>query len=175
MVNEQEVKRLVDSSTKQVLVEQAKDLGVDTKRDDGTSLTKPELAERILSAEATYYESGSDVDADVDVEDEVPSGELEENPEPADDIVKPVKVEIDVRATDDAVDTVSDKEEVQTENEVLLRYNGRSLSLQIGDHSFGRENPFRIVSESDADRILDSRYGSQFRVATPREAKEFYS
>lgn len=56
---------------------------------------------------------------------------------------------------------------------VLLKMERENPRYEVRGHKFTRDNPFALVKESDADYILQNVEG--FKVASPREAKEFYS
>ncbi|QJD50798.1 hypothetical protein KNV00_gp221 [Streptomyces phage Bmoc] len=84
-------------------------------------------------------------------------GEAEENPAP---IVAP---------------TPSFDEPAETEEEtpVLLRMTRANPTFEVRGARFTRDNPYAIVKERDADFIIENYEG--FRIASPREVKEFYS
>jgi hypothetical protein len=46
-------------------------------------------------------------------------------------------------------------------------------SYQAMGHTFTQEHPFVAMPESDAQGIFDTQQG--FRLATPREAQDFYA
>ena len=58
-------------------------------------------------------------------------------------------------------------------NQVLVKMERRNPRYDIRGFTFTRENPFIVMSEKDAQDIFDSQSG--FRLATPKEAQEFYS
>ena len=66
-----------------------------------------------------------------------------------------------------------EKKIMKTENSVLVKMDRDNHSYQAMGHTFTREHPFVAMSESDAQRIFDTQAG--FRLATPREAQEFYA
>lgn len=66
-----------------------------------------------------------------------------------------------------------EKKVMKTENSVLVKMERMNHSYQVVGHTFTQEHPFVAMSESDAQGIFDSQPG--FRLATPREAQEFYS
>jgi hypothetical protein len=66
-----------------------------------------------------------------------------------------------------------EKKIMKTENSVLVKMERDNFSYQAIGHSFTQQHPFVAMSESDAQRIFDTQEG--FRLATPREAQEFYA
>ena len=58
------------------------------------------------------------------------------------------------------------------DNIVLVKMDRSNFTYQIGNYTFTREHPFIAMSRQDAQGIFDSQQG--FRLATPREAQEFY-
>ena len=76
---------------------------------------------------------------------------------------------------------VSEMEKVQREkkimdkatNSVLVKMERMNHSYQTSGYTFTTEHPFVAMSESDAQRIFDTQPG--FRLATPREAQEYYA
>jgi hypothetical protein len=60
-----------------------------------------------------------------------------------------------------------------TENSVLVKMERMNHSYQASGYSFSQEHPFVAMPESDAQRIFDTQAG--FRLATPREAQEYYA
>ena len=62
---------------------------------------------------------------------------------------------------------------MKTENTVLVKMERSNFSYQTLGYSFTSEHPFVAMSESDAQRIFDTQDG--FRLATPREAQEYYN
>ena len=62
---------------------------------------------------------------------------------------------------------------MKTENSVLVKMERMNHSYQAVGHTFSQEHPFVAMSESDAQTIFDTQPG--FRLATPREAQEYYS
>jgi len=66
-----------------------------------------------------------------------------------------------------------EKKIMKNENSVLVKMDRGNFSYQAMGHTFTQHHPFVAMSESDAQRIFDSQEG--FRLATPREAQEFYA
>lgn len=65
-----------------------------------------------------------------------------------------------------------EKKVLKKEESVLVRMERSNHSYQVGDYTFSQEHPFVVMSEGDAQRIFDTQNG--FRLATPREAQEYY-
>lgn len=61
----------------------------------------------------------------------------------------------------------------KTQNSVLVKMERGNHSYQTIGYTFTNTHPFVAMSESDAQRIFDTQEG--FRLATPREAQEFYA
>jgi hypothetical protein len=66
-----------------------------------------------------------------------------------------------------------EKKIMKTENSVLVKMDRDNFSYQAMGYTFTQQHPFVAMSESDAQGIFDSQDG--FRLATPREAQEFYA
>jgi len=66
-----------------------------------------------------------------------------------------------------------EKKIMNTANQVLVKMERNNHSFQIGNYIFTAEHPFIAMSEEEAQRIFDSEFG--FRIATPREAQEYYA
>jgi ribose 5-phosphate isomerase RpiB len=62
---------------------------------------------------------------------------------------------------------------MKTANAVLVKMERSNHSYNVGAYTFTQEHPFVAMSESDAQRIFDTQAG--FRLATPREAQEYYN
>ena len=61
----------------------------------------------------------------------------------------------------------------KTSNQVLVKMERNNHSYQIGVYTFTQEHPFLAMSEKEAQSIFDTEAG--FRLATPREAQEYYA
>ena len=61
----------------------------------------------------------------------------------------------------------------QPEDTVLVRMTRPNYRYDILGYTFTKEHPFIAMQETDAQKIFDVEEG--FRLATPREAQEFYS
>ena len=59
------------------------------------------------------------------------------------------------------------------ESKVLLRMTRENGTFEVRGAKFTRTNPYAIVNERDADYIIDHYEG--FRIASPKEVREFYS
>jgi len=66
-----------------------------------------------------------------------------------------------------------EKKIMKTENSVLVKMERDNFSYQAMGHTFTQQHPFVAMSESDAQSIFDTQGG--FRLATPREAQDFYA
>lgn len=58
-------------------------------------------------------------------------------------------------------------------DQVLMKMVRRNPTYEIRGHKFTRKHPFALVSSDDANYIIEHIEG--FRIASPREAEEFYS
>jgi len=61
----------------------------------------------------------------------------------------------------------------KNENTILVRMVRGNYSYQAMGYTFSQEHPFVAMPESDAQRLFDTQEG--FRIATPREAQEYYN
>ena len=66
-----------------------------------------------------------------------------------------------------------EKKIMKTANTVLVKMERMNHSYQTNGFTFTQEHPFVAMSEKDAQFIFDNQPG--FRLATPREAQEFYN
>jgi hypothetical protein len=64
-------------------------------------------------------------------------------------------------------------EPVEEEDLVLVRMIRANNTYQIRGYQFTALHPFSLVAEKDADYLIEHDGG--FRMASPKEAKEFYS
>ena len=62
---------------------------------------------------------------------------------------------------------------LKTENAILVKMERLNFSYQTMGYTFTLEHPFVAMSESDAQSLFDKHSG--FRIATPREAQQFYN
>ncbi|AXH66560.1 hypothetical protein SEA_SPILLED_54 [Streptomyces phage Spilled] len=58
-------------------------------------------------------------------------------------------------------------------SKILLRMTRANGTFEVRGARFTQTNPYALVAERDADYIIESYEG--FRIASPREVKEFYS
>ncbi len=65
------------------------------------------------------------------------------------------------------------REKLDKSNSVLIRMDRANLSYVSHGYTFTQEHPFMAMPEETAQDIFDKEEG--FRLATPREANEFYS
>ncbi len=66
-----------------------------------------------------------------------------------------------------------DPKKDQPKDNVLVRMTRENFRYDIIGYTFTKEHPFIAMKEEDAQKIFDVEEG--FRLATPREAQEFYS
>lgn len=72
-----------------------------------------------------------------------------------------------------AVEAVLEELEPEPEALALLKMVRRNYSYEIRGYRFTATHPFVLVSESDAEYLVEVDRG--FRYATPKEAKDYYS
>jgi hypothetical protein len=65
------------------------------------------------------------------------------------------------------------KVKLTKENTVLVRMDRANPSYDVHGYTFTQLHPFIAMSEDEAQRIFDTEIG--FRLATPKEAQEFYN
>lgn len=78
-----------------------------------------------------------------------------------------------VEKADIKVPEKKEKKLITKENSVLVKMERDNHSYQSMGYTFTSSHPFVAMSESDAQHIFDVEDG--FRLATPREAQEFYA
>ena len=66
-----------------------------------------------------------------------------------------------------------DPKKSQSKDDVLVRMTRPNFRYDIMGYTFTKEHPFIAMKEEDAQKIFDMEEG--FRLATPREAQEYYS
>jgi hypothetical protein len=66
-----------------------------------------------------------------------------------------------------------DPKKNQDKDAVLVRMERANFRYDTMGYTFTREHPFVAMSEEDAQAIFDKEEG--FRLATPREAQDFYN
>lgn len=62
---------------------------------------------------------------------------------------------------------------MKSDSSMLVKMERMNHSYQALGYTFSQQHPFVAMSEEDAQRIFDTQDG--FRLATPREAQEFYA
>jgi hypothetical protein len=65
------------------------------------------------------------------------------------------------------------KKIMKTEKSVLVKMERPNHSYQAMGYTFSQQHPFVAMPEDEAQRIFDTQKG--FRLATPREAQEYYN
>jgi len=65
-------------------------------------------------------------------------------------------------------------EKFTTQSNVILKLVSKNFSFQVLGYTFTQKNPFVVMSAQKAQDIIDF-YPESFRIATPREAEQFYS
>lgn len=79
------------------------------------------------------------------------------------------KAEIEIPETEKRI---RENKKMKPENSILVKMERMNHSYQAMGYSFSQEHPFVAMTESDAQRLFDTQTG--FRIATPREAQDFY-
>ena len=64
-------------------------------------------------------------------------------------------------------------DKTQSKDSVLVRMTRANFRYDIMGYTFTKDHPFVAMKEEDAQKIFDVEEG--FRLATPREAQEFYN
>lgn len=59
------------------------------------------------------------------------------------------------------------------EPKVLIKMTRANGTFEVRNYKFTQDHPYVLVNEDDADFICDNYRG--FKLATPKEAREFYS
>ena len=77
-------------------------------------------------------------------------------------------------AMEDKAEPIVDEEDpVENEKDtVLLRMTRGNGTFEIRGYRFTREHPYAIVTEDDADYLIEIATG--FRIASPKEARLYY-
>lgn len=73
----------------------------------------------------------------------------------------------------DEIEVLPKPDKTQSKDNVLVKMERANFRYDIMGFTFTREHPFIAMKEEDAQKIFDVEEG--FRLATPREAQEFYS
>lgn len=82
-------------------------------------------------------------------------------------------VDDDAPVEDAPVPAEAEVEAEEEEDMVLVRMTRTNGTYQIRGYTFKRDHPFGLVKESDADFLIEEHEG--FRMASPKEAREYYS
>lgn len=61
---------------------------------------------------------------------------------------------------------------VDPSDAILIKMDRKNPTYELRGYVFRRDHPFNLVTEEDANWILENETG--FRMASPKEAKEFY-
>jgi len=107
-----------------------------------------------------------------DVEEPVAKSEpvVEEAEQPAPVLfVDPVSED----AKPEAKEEVEEEPGQEEENLVLVRMTRSNYTYEVRGYKFTREHPFGLVTEEDADYLVEVEGG--FQMATPSEARSFYN
>jgi hypothetical protein len=70
-------------------------------------------------------------------------------------------------------EVLSKPDKTQSKDNVLVKMERANFRYDILGYTFTKEHPFVAMKEEDAQKIFDVEEG--FRLATPREAQEFYN
>lgn len=62
--------------------------------------------------------------------------------------------------------------EEEPEDSIVVKMIRKNFSYQIRGYVFTRQHPYALVSEEDADYLVEVNGG--FRIASPREIREYY-
>jgi hypothetical protein len=84
-----------------------------------------------------------------------------------------VSYEFYKKAILDAEDAEDDGEPLFADSPILLKMERHNPSFQAFGFKFTREHPYALMSPEQAQQIIDTHEG--FRLASPAEAKSFYS
>lgn len=68
---------------------------------------------------------------------------------------------------------VSKAPEALSVGQVLVKMERMNPRYDVNEFTFTQDNPFIVMTEKKAQEIFDTQQG--FRLATPKEAQEFYS
>ena len=73
----------------------------------------------------------------------------------------------------DETEVLFKPDKTQSKDNVLVKMERANFRYDIMGFTFTREHPFIAMKEEDAQKIFDVEEG--FRLATPKEAQEFYN
>lgn len=79
-----------------------------------------------------------------------------------------------LQAIDSEVKPTISKENYKAGGNTVLKLIGKNPVYETYGFRFSRDTPFVAMSDDDAQQILDSSDGNKFKIASPREVKEFY-
>lgn len=74
---------------------------------------------------------------------------------------------------DEPVVEAAEEDEDEDDDLILVRMIRANNTYEIRGYTFRATHPFALVKEKDADYLIERDGG--FRMASPKEAKEFYS
>ena len=146
---------------KELLRTAREDFAVDVDKND----TKAEIAQQLEDAGVTF-------DQYVDL---FPEEKKEEKSDDNNVIRRPDAVEeklTPVRYPQDASKERA-RERAEKEDLVLIKMDRANLYYEVRGYKFSKAHPFQLVKEEDVDYLTLDLHG--FRMATPREVKEYYS
>lgn len=143
-------KQLDKTFNKPELLAAAEQFGTDVKK----TISKPDLAQRLaedgISVELIQNYNAEQEDYD--------PKELGLHPLQPGEVLEEEAVE---------------EEEDEEEDLVLVRMTRVNRTYQIRGYTFKTDHPFALVKETDADYLIEVDGG--FRMASPKEAREYYS
>jgi hypothetical protein len=67
---------------------------------------------------------------------------------------------------------LENKVEAPADSDFLLKMTRKNFTYQVRGYQFTKQHPFALVSEDDADYLIEEVGG--FRPATPKELAQFY-
>jgi hypothetical protein len=73
----------------------------------------------------------------------------------------------------DETEVLPKPDKTQSKDNVLVKMERANFRYDIMGFSFTKDHPFIAMKEEDAQKIFDVEEG--FRLATPKEAQEFYN
>ena len=73
----------------------------------------------------------------------------------------------------DETEVLAKPDKTQSKDNVLVKMDRANFRYDIMGFSFTKDHPFVAMKEEDAQKIFDVEEG--FRLATPKEAQEFYN
>lgn len=88
-------------------------------------------------------------------------------------VVKPKEQQEEVAAQSAQPRPAQQEPQEPVGERILLKMNRQNPSFEVRGAKFTREKPFAFVNEEDAEWIVENLEG--FSMATPKQAREFYS